>query len=96
MAKLLFGLQDLLAHRANGHPEFLRGQGKRSAPACNFNGAQAIEVNLIEVFHIVFLQSIAAKLHTKFGAGVSDRYRKESSHDLQKVHIVVYERAPRQ
>ena len=95
-AQLLLGFQNLLAHCADGNAKFFRGQGKSSQPSHNFHGAQAVEVNLIEVFNIVFLQPLAAKLHTKFRAEVSDRTGKETSDELQVVYIKVHQKTARQ
>ena len=85
----------LVDHRTDGNTKLFRRQRQSSKPSRNFHGTQAVEMNLIEVFHIVFLQSFGIKLHTKFCMEVSDRTRKETSDDLQMAHIKVQEKTAR-
>ena len=51
-SELLFGLLELLAHRADGDAEFVSRGLERAKPADRFDRAQACEMDPVQVFHI--------------------------------------------
>ena len=95
VAQLVLGFQYLLADGALGNTELFRSFGKRSKPSRHFHGAQAVKMNLIEKFHIGFLQPSAAKLHTKSCPEVPNEAGKETGNGLQLVHLKIDKKTAR-
>ena len=54
-AELLLGLEDLLAHGADGDAELLGGGAQVAEAPGRLEGAQAVQVEAVEVSHIAFL-----------------------------------------
>ena len=62
-SELPFRLQDLLAHGAGRDRELVRGFLNCSKPPDGFKRPQAVEVDTVQLFHLVFLYDRVGNLH---------------------------------